>query len=321
MPTVLVFDAGKTGCRVGLWIDGQLVAHSEGPGPSGIAAPDGVEQALARMADAEDELQTLGWCAGRPVDTVVAGLAGMMSASEHAPRLRARLAERYSGARVVVTSDAITSHAGALDGQAGVVLAAGTGVSVLALAGDGQFHLTDGWGYLLGDAGSGYAIGRAGLDEALRHHDGRGGSTDLLARTQARWGDPRQVPRQVQGSTNPARLIASFAPDVFASARDGDPVAQGICENAAKELACSVAAAVHGAHLPAPVVVATTGGLLRAGPVLTEPLDRHLTEQLPGATRQTAAGDALAGGYLMAIQPDLPHHNLLPDGNSRGDDR
>jgi glucosamine kinase len=316
--TVCVFDAGKTGCRAGLWVDGQQVGYAEAPGAVGITDPGGVEQALARMVEAHhalDRAQTRTIC---EVDAVVAGMAGLLSAPEHAPRLRAGLAERFPRADVLVTSDAITSHAGALSGRPGVVLAAGTGVSVLAVAEDGEVSLVDGYGYLLGDAGSGYAIGRAGLDQALRQADGRSGSAALLARVVERWGDPRALPRAVQGAANPAQVVASFARDVFAAARDGDPTAQRICEDAARELAESVAAAVRAAHLETPTVLAATGGLLHAGTVLTTPLDRHLDALLPGSTRRPAEGDALTGGYLMAAHPDLPHCRMLP-GEPRGE--
>lgn len=319
MSNVLVFDAGKTGCRAGLWADGELLARGEGPGAAGIADPDGVEQALARLADADDDMQTAVPRNELPLDTVVVGLAGMMSAADRAPQLRAGVAARYPGARVVVTSDVVISHAGALDGHEGVVLAAGTGVSVLALSRAGDHQLVDGWGYLLGDAGSGYAIGRAGLDQALRHHDGRGGSADLLSRVEARWGEPRQVAREAHGSANPARVIASFARDVFAAAEEGCSAAARICEAAGGELARSVAAAARRARLRPPVTIATTGGLLNAGPVLTDPMDRHLGELLPGATRHPARGDALHGGYLMAVRPELPHHDLLTEPPTEGD--
>jgi len=318
-PTVCVFDAGKTGCRAGLWVDGQQVGYAEAPGAVGITDPGGVEQALARMGQAHDALDCAPPRPALEVDVVVAGMAGLMSAPEHAPRLHAGLAQRFPQATVLVTSDAITSHAGALSGRPGVVLAAGTGVSVLAVADDGGFSLVDGYGYLLGDAGSGYAIGRAGLDQALRQADGRSGSAALLTRLVERWGDPRALPRLAQGAANPAEVVASFARDVFAAAHDGDPVALRICEDAARELAESVAAAVRVARVEAPVPIATTGGLLKAGAVLTHPLDRHLGELLPGAARRPADGDALRGGYGMALDPDLPHCRMLPGGEPRGD--
>src|SRR5581483_2138299 len=47
---------------------------------------------------------------------------------------------------------------------------------------DSAVACVDGWGHLLGDAGSGFWIGRRGLDAALRAHDGRRGGSPVLAR-------------------------------------------------------------------------------------------------------------------------------------------
>ncbi|MYS50866.1 ATPase, partial [Streptomyces sp. SID6013] len=77
-------------------------------------------------------------------------------------------------------SDAVTAHAGALGGRAGVVLAIGTGSVAVGIGADGTYARVDGWGPLLGDDGSGARIGTAGLRAALRAHDGRGPATALL---------------------------------------------------------------------------------------------------------------------------------------------
>lgn len=307
--SVVTFDVGKTGCRGALWRDGDRVAEAEGPGPSGLADDGGGQAAVRAMAAVWEELA--GGAPGHTPEVVVAGLAGLLSAPDRADEVRAGLAAGLPGARVVVTSDAVTSHAGALSGRPGVVLAAGTGVSAVGLGADGVLHLVDGWGYLLGDAGSGYAVGRAGIDAALREHDGRGGSAALLARLRERWGDPRGLPRLVHGADNPARLVAAFARDVFDAARSGDALARGICSRAAHDLAVSAAAAARragltGAGAGAPAVV-VTGGLFGAGPVLTGPFDRALAGMLPGAHRRGPDGDALAGAHLLATRPGLPH--------------
>lgn len=302
---VLTFDVGKTGCRAARWADGVRTQEATGDGPVGLASADGAAAALRAMTALGPRLRDDA-AAGEP-DVVVAGLAGLLSAPARAAELLDGLAGAFPGARVVVTSDAITSHAGALSGRPGVVLAAGTGTSAVGLGPDGSVHLVDGWGYLLGDAGSGYAVGRAGIDAALRAHDGRGGSADLLARLEARWGAPGEVPRLVHGADNPARVVAAFARDVFDAARVGDPDARRICAHAAAELADSTTAAAERAGLGDAPVVATTGGLLHAGPVLAAPFDRALAERLPGARRQEADADALAGAHLLATRPDLPH--------------
>lgn len=298
---VLTFDVGRTGCRAALWSDGARTQESDGPGLAGL--DDGVTTALHCMTDVAGHL---GELADRP-DTVVAGIAGLLSAPERMDDLITGLGTAFTGARVIVTSDAITSHAGALTGGPGVVVAAGTGTSVVGLGPDGGLHIVDGWGHLLGDAGSGFAIGRAGLESALREDDGRGGSAALLGRLEARWGTPRDVVHLVQHSDNPARTVASFAREVFDAARAGDPDATSICRSAAADLAESVATAAARSDPGSSPVVATTGGLWRAGAVLSRAFDHAVGERLPGVVRREADADALAGAHLLATRPELPH--------------
>lgn len=298
---VLTFDAGRTGCRAALWSDGVRTRECDGPGLAGL--DEGASTVLQCLTDVAARL---GEIAERP-DTVVAGIAGLISAPERVDEVLAGLGTAFADARVIVTSDAITSHAGALSGRPGVVVAAGTGTSVVGLGHDGTVHLVDGWGHLLGDAGSGFAIGRAGLESALRADDGRGGSAALLELTEARWGTPRDVAHLLQRDANPARTVASFARDVFEAARTGDPGATSICVRAAEELADSAATAATRAELGSSPLIATTGGLWQAGAALSSPFDRALDERVPGVVRQEADADALAGAHLLATRPELPH--------------
>lgn len=300
--TILTFDVGRTGCRAALWSDGTRVRECAGPGTGVVTGVGGADATLRCITEVAARLGETP-----EPETVVAGIAGLLSAPEHVDAVVAGLGEAFGDARVIVTSDAVTSHAGALSGRSGVVLAAGTGTSVVGLGEDGALHLVDGWGHLLGDAGSGSAIGRAGIESALRAHDGRGGSTVLLDRLGERLGAPRDVPRLVQRADNPARVLAGFAREVFDAARAGDPEARGICTRAATELADSAVAAVHRAALGDAPLVTTVGGLWQAGPVLCAPFDRALAELLPGTARRAADADALTGAHLLATRPDLPH--------------
>lgn len=318
MTRLLLLDVGKTGCRAALVEDGTRVASGEAPGACGIAEADGPARALAAVAAATD-----AWPAP---DRIAAGLAGLASAPWRAGELAAGLRARFGApAEVLLGSDMTLWHAGALGGAAGVVLAAGTGTVALGVDAGGGSARVDGWGHLLGDAGSGYAIGRAGLRAALRTHDGRpGGSAELLARVRARFGDPDGLPARVHGADNPAREIAAFAPDVLAAAAAGpdtDPAAAGIVERAATDLAAAVAAAADRLHLPPGPAgtrpVACGGGLLAAGPALTGPLDAALAAR--SLTRTTPLGDALDGARLLLEDPHVPHHALLaPAGTLSG---
>ncbi|BBX48078.1 hypothetical protein GCM10009641_08780 [Mycobacterium cookii] len=265
---ILAVDLGKTSCRAAA-----AGRRAEGAGAPGLATADGVQAAEAAILSVAREFG--------PVDEVIVGAAGALAAPDAARALGHALLRSLRAERVAVTSDAVIAHAGALNGEPGVVLIAGTGVVALAIDADGALRTADGWGPWLGDEGSGAWIGAAGLRAALRAHDGRGPSTTLLDAARARFGPPTTWPAQL---TNAAAL-ASFAPDVLAA--EGDTAARAIVSAAAEALAATARAVGDGP-------VAVVGGL--AG-------SNALREQLDLVP---AAGDALDGALrLRAIHE--PH--------------
>src|SRR3984885_10632583 len=258
---ILAVDLGKTSCRAAA-----AGRRAEGAGAPGLAAPGGVRAAEAAiLAVARD----LG-----PVDEVIVGAAGALAAPDAARALGDALLVSLRAQRVAVTSDAVIAHAGALDGQPGVVLIAGTGVVALAIGADGALRTADGWGPWLGDEGGGAWIGAAGLRAALRAHDGRGPCTTLLDAARARFGAPETWPAQLTG----AAALASFAPDVLAA--QGDAAALAIVSAAAEALAATARAVGDGP-------VAMIGGLAGV---------EALREQLDLVP---AAGDALDGALRL----------------------
>jgi N-acetylmuramic acid 6-phosphate etherase len=164
---ILAVDLGKTSCRAAA--GGR---RAEGVGAPGLAAPDGVRAAQAEILAVASDLG--------PFDEVIVRAAGARRAPYAVRALADALLTSLRVDRVAVTSDAVIAHAGALNGQPGVVLVVGTGVNALAIDADGALRSADGWGPWLGDEGGGAWIGAAGLRAALRAHDGRGPSTALL---------------------------------------------------------------------------------------------------------------------------------------------
>lgn len=306
MTSVLAVDVGKSGCRAALFVDGVRTSQAERPGSRGLADPGGVDAAAAAIGDAAMTV-TAG-----AIDAVAVGLAGLTQVPQAAQDLADRLVAHHRTDTVVLASDMTTSHLGALRGQAGVVVAAGTGSVALCVSPTGVTARADGWGFLLGDAGSGYAIGRQGLDAALRAHDGRGGSEAMRVLAQRRYGDLDSLPRAVHGAANPPRAVAAFAPDVLKAAQDGDDWARTVWSQAGIELArTAAAAATAGMPGAGEVRVSTTGGLFDAGEALTEPFAWEIARLLPSARLRVRAGDALDGAYVMATRADLPHEALL----------
>jgi glucosamine kinase len=303
---LLVLDGGRSGCRARARLPAGGAAEASGPPLPYVRGED----APARMASALEEAM-----AELPVtraEVVVAGLAGIFQHPEVAAPLAASLAERTDARRVVVTGDLVTSYAGALglaagDGrlEPGVVVAAGTGAVAFAVGPTGDIAHADGWGYLLGDEGGGFWIGRAGLAAALAHRDGRGGSATLLARAEARFGPVERLPELVHGTDAPSGLIAAFAREVAAAVDDGDRAAADIWQEAGRHLGRTAAAAAHvlgGGHGTA----SYTGGLFASGQLLLEPFRNELARRCPHLDLRPPAGSALDGAELLAALDPFP---------------
>ncbi|MFD1306333.1 BadF/BadG/BcrA/BcrD ATPase family protein [Streptomyces kaempferi] len=314
MTAVLAVDLGKTGCRAVLWTgpDGPEHPVREVPGAPGLAESDGVTAAVAAVTAAAALVHEIAseLPSGR-LDAVCDTAAGAAADPASARSLAELLLDALPTDEVAVTSDAVTAHAGALGGGAGVVLAAGTGAVTVGIGEDGTFARVDGWGPWLGDEGSGAWIGRAGLRAALRSHDGRGPATALTAAAAERYGDLDRLPATVGHSANPARLTAAFAPLVAGAAADGDAVATEIMRDAAAALAEAVVAAARRAGGTRPLPVAVTGGLTGIGAPLMDPFAALLRASGLPLQVTPALGDPLHGARLLALDSAGPHEPLV----------
>ncbi|HEX2729538.1 MAG TPA: BadF/BadG/BcrA/BcrD ATPase family protein [Rubrobacteraceae bacterium] len=299
----ILIDGGQSGCRIVYVANGERVMVGAGAG-LGRRDPDRTEGLLRVL---ESTFEDMAPRIPDTVDVVAAGLTGFDGSSEAARAIADGVRKRVRTARVVVTDDAVTSYLGAIGFEPGAVVAAGTGV--IALAGDreGNVARSDGWGYILGDDGSGYYIGRRGLASALRSHDGRGGSEELLRRAKEVFGAPGSLKDQVYTSSNPAGEVAKFAREVAEAARGGDVAASEIWAIAAREVAQTATAALDQVFTPGTsVTVSWTGNLFEAGDLMLQPFQRQVAVMWPAARLLTPKGAALDGAELLA-RSHAPH--------------
>ncbi|MER7816898.1 BadF/BadG/BcrA/BcrD ATPase family protein [Streptomyces sp. NPDC096153] len=297
---VLGADSGGSGLRVALAPAGgpsaALTAASDRPVRTGSAGIDAGHLLKQLLPMARELLRRAG--AARPV-AVAIGAAGMATLGDELRAVLPGELSRELGVRkVALAADAVTAYAGALGQRPGVVVAAGTGM--IATGTDlALWRRADGWGHLLGDCGSGTWIGRAGLEAALRAHDGRvGGSAALLERLEHVFGPASGLPGLLYPRTDRPAVLASFAPEVARCAAD-DPVAARILSDAAEHIAAA-AAAVCPSPSAGDCQVALTGGLFEMGDPLLAPLRDALARQLPYARPVSAAGDPLSGSLTVA---------------------
>jgi glucosamine kinase len=297
MSRYILIDGGQGGCRIVYMAEGDRVLTGNGAGLSRQAR----DRSARVLRVIERAFADLGPRSPDAVDAIVAGLTGFDGASQTAGTVADGFRTLVRTGRVVVTNDAVTSYLGAIGFEPGVVVAAGTGVIALAGDRDGNFARSDGWGYILGDDGGGYYIGRRGLASALRAHDGRGGSQALLQRAKDEFGDPESLRDRVYSSPNPVGEVARFALEVAEAAREGDSVAEEIWAIAAREVAQTATAALGRVFAPdAPVSVSWTGNLFNARDLMLQPFQQQVAVIWPKASLLAPRGTALSGAELLA---------------------
>jgi glucosamine kinase len=300
VPRILAIDAGQTGIRtVVVEADGTHGEEREFPG---IRTDTPL---IPQLADVVARVAADG-----PVDTVSVGSTGLTEAETDPAGLRD--ASAASGVTTAyLAHDSITSYLGALGNERGVVVAAGTGVVTLAV-GASEVARVDGWGYLMGDAGSGFWIGRAALEAVMRAHDGRGPVTQLTALAQAEFADLEQAYIELQSDAGRVRRIAGYARWVSEMA-DTDPAAARISAAAAAELVESAAAGlrrVGEAEGTAPIVCGL-GGVLRS-PAIAAGFVSGLSAIWPLVDIRTPLGSGLDGAALLpSIDSSSALHSLI----------
>jgi hypothetical protein len=186
---VLGIDAGgtKTVCLLAEG-NGRVLAQSRGGGANLQASGElEVEKVLHRLME-----ETLGQHDVRP-DAICLGIAGVdrPTDSQAVQGIMRRIGFK---ARVVVVNDALIALVAGAGDQPGVVIVAGTGSIAYGVDGNRRACRAGGWGYLLGDEGGGFWIGRAALSAVVRQFDGRGPATRLtdLVLAEMRLATPRE---------------------------------------------------------------------------------------------------------------------------------
>ena len=273
---ILGVDVGGSGTRVILLENGTVTARPEGP-PMNALLTKGFAAQLSQIIEAAD-----------------ATAAGVGMAGLRQPGRARDLGEaltRQTGRPVHVTGDADSARAGAFLGAPGVVVIAGTGSMASGWNGESSAR-AGGHGFLLGDEGSAYWIGRAAARAALSWEDGMGAGSALIHRAviEAAGQDLDALIDDV--CTHPAEraLLTALAPVVTALAAE-DPEARKIALRAAEHLA-ALAEAIRRRLGPLPVA--------GAGRVFSAPVIWDRFAELTGAVRPLAA--ATVGAALLAGQ-------------------
>jgi N-acetylglucosamine kinase-like BadF-type ATPase len=300
VPHVLGIDAGGTKTVCLLADDtGQILSSARRGGANLQAAGElQVEKILHEVMD-----EAIG---NRQVvpSAICLGIAGVDRPDDSAV-VRAIMKRIGYKARVLVVNDALVALEAGAPGEPGVVVISGTGSISYGRNARGEAARSGGWGYVLGDEGSGYWIGRAALRAVLRESDHRGPKTALSSLLLQHFGVPEAqgLIHEVYHSNLKPAAIGSLAKCVQAAFSQGDSVAIGILRGAADELEASALSVARRLNLVGTsFTFILAGGIFRAVPWLEQEMERRLPVASPHSRVQLLDREPAEGAVALALQ-------------------
>lgn len=200
----------------------------------------------------------------------------------------------------ILTHDAHIALVGGTEKQEGVIIISGTGAIVYGINAHGREARASGWGYLLGDEGSGYDIAIKGLRAVVRSADGREVPTELTDRILNRLelNKPSELVRWVHAASRDA--IAHLAEIVFDVARSEDGVAGRIIDGAADELVCAARSVIAQLEFGKSFDVVLSGGNLVHQPLFVDKIRQKFAEIQPKAVLRLPKHESAYGAVLLA---------------------
>jgi len=296
---VLGIDAGgtKTVCLLADE-DGHVVAEARGGGANLQSAGElEVERVLHQVMEAalaQDEVRPAAICLG---------IAGVDRPGD-AEAVRGIMRRIGFKARTLVVNDALVALVAGAGDEPGVVVVAGTGSIAYGRNAGGQAARAGGWGYLLGDEGGGFWIGRAALSAVVRQFDGRGPATRLtdLVLEHMRLASPAELIHEIYYRDLQRHAIAGLAALVQEATDAGDAVAAQILVRAGGELAAAAASVITRLGMRGeafPIVLA--GGIFRGVPWLTGDVASRLAEVAPRSAVRLLDVEPAIGAVRLAL--------------------
>lgn len=304
-------DAGGSKTElVAAKMQGEELLNLFGPcgNPARVGFKNSAEVIAGLIEQAVERLQ------GESIASICAGVAGAGRPQDQhllyegiRTRLRDRIPASADNIPVQVTHDSLIALEAAFEGESGVMVISGTGTVCLARTNSGEFLRAGGWGYLIGDEGSGYALGADGLRAVAHAFDG--GPDTALSNLLATSGDVTSEEDLFEVVYKKKTPLQQFARIVIQGACDGDAVAEAIVRKHIALLTEQVCWLVDRCSAIRPRI--TLLGGLANNPFYHKRLSNALLERLPGWECMQPLNRPVIGAWRMAN--NMTQDERLPD--------
>lgn len=188
----------------------------------------------------------------------------------------------------------------------GFVALSGTGSGIFRIDGEQEQHM-GGWGYLLGDFGSGFLIGQYGLQAAIQDYEGWGEKTVLTQMACQEYGTEQlwDILEPIYRHSFPVKRIAAFCRSVGKAADMGDHAAIEILRRAADEIAAQTTQMLVRYPEEHPTVV-VSGGSWKCSRLLYEFFRERMLVGFTSACILKPVFEPVMGGVILALQKQFP---------------
>lgn len=288
-------------------LDGIILSEAQG-GPSNFHII-GIDKTASTLFDLIQTCCHSVGCSVSQIGAVVAGLAGAGRISDQ-QRIKDKLLEEvrvknFNLEKVLIESDARIALEGAFSGKPGVVVIAGTGSIVFGKDERDKVYRAGGWGRLIGDEGSGYAIGREAFRVVAKLLDGYGKKTKLVKLINDKFGLGTQD-AIINAVYEEKFDFASVVPVVMEAALKDDPAAKKILVRACSDLIEVIGAVLDKMNKGRKGVpkrpLAFVGNLLMNDNFYSRKIRSAIKREISYVTIHNAESSPVVGAALMAIR-------------------
>ncbi|MFR4968839.1 MAG: N-acetylglucosamine kinase [Lactobacillus kalixensis] len=280
-------DAGGThSTAIAYDMDGKELGRAEG-GPGQINAD--YEGGINNIAEVVNELLDKfdGDC-----QRVLAGIAGL-SVVGNAPEVAATISSRINNLPTRAITDSLLALYNGLEGDDGALVIAGTG-SVFNGLQDGHLIAVGGYGNILGDEGSGYAISVAAMKSALLSWDKREENALIPMFTELFGVEHMdECNAKFYKMKNPE--VAGMAVHVAKLADSGDKHASQVIKYQAHLLARDIIIGLDHYEDPKPMKIALTGSVLANNEMMRGLIEDEVKNKYPDAIFSVSNGENARG--------------------------
>lgn len=263
-------------------------------GAAGFSLRESIRQATEHLPE------------GAVISCMVMGLAGMDTPKEKttAEQQFQIVADQFAVQKFILVNDIEVALASGSDKANAIALISGTGSHCFGRNQAGETAKVGGMDFLLTDQGSGYAIGRRVLREAVKSFDGRSSKSQLefLVQEYFQLASVAELKDKVYNPLLSKANIAAVAKLCFTANEAGDAVAQQILLDAVSQLIIMVRAAISRLDLQSvPTDLVIAGSIITQDFMLTN-FKQRLQQEFPQLNIVTPQQEPVYGALKLAQQ-------------------